>query len=73
MAAATVSPAPAPAIAPDHRIAAIVDPSVQPGWATPKLQAWVLAARCTAATGEGEEGRPLTADHERMVIVADLP
>jgi len=51
----------------------MVDAVCNPEWATPKLQAWLLAVRFTAATGEGEEGRPLTADHERMVIVADLP
>jgi SAM-dependent methyltransferase len=39
----------------------------------PELRDWLLAAGFTAASGYGEDGRPLTADHKRMVIVADLP
>jgi hypothetical protein len=39
----------------------------------PELRDWLLAAGFTAVTGYGEDGRPLTADHKRMVIVADLP
>jgi SAM-dependent methyltransferase len=39
----------------------------------PELRDWLLAAGFTAAAGYGEDGRPLTADHKRMVIVADLP
>jgi SAM-dependent methyltransferase len=38
----------------------------------PELRDWLLAAGFTAVTGYGEDGRPLTADHKRMVIVADL-
>jgi SAM-dependent methyltransferase len=39
----------------------------------PELRDWLLAAGFTAVAGYGEDGRPLTADHRRMVIVADLP
>ena len=39
----------------------------------PGLRDWLLAAGFTAVTGYGEDARPLTADHRRMVIVADLP
>jgi hypothetical protein len=39
----------------------------------PELRDWLLAAGFTAVTGYGEDSRPLTADHRRMVIVADLP
>src|SRR2546430_2061233 len=39
----------------------------------PELRDWLLAAGFTAVTGYGEGGRPLTADHKRMVIVAGLP
>jgi SAM-dependent methyltransferase len=39
----------------------------------PELRDWLLAAGFTAVTGYGEDGRPLTAEHRRMVIVADLP
>jgi hypothetical protein len=39
----------------------------------PDLRDWLLAAGFTAVTGYGEDGRPLTADHQRMVIVAALP
>jgi SAM-dependent methyltransferase len=38
----------------------------------PELRDWLLAAGFTAVSGYGEDGRPLTADHKRMVIVADL-
>jgi SAM-dependent methyltransferase len=38
----------------------------------PELRDWLLAAGFTAVTGYGEDGRPLTADHKRMIIVADL-
>jgi hypothetical protein len=33
---------------------------------------WLLAAGFTAVTGYGEDGRPLTSDHKRMVIIAGL-
>lgn len=39
----------------------------------PELRDWLLAAGFTAVTGYGEDAQPLTADHTRMVIVADLP
>ena len=39
----------------------------------PELRDWLLGAGFTAVTGYGEDSRPLTADHRRMVIVADLP
>ena len=39
----------------------------------PELRNWLLTAGFTAVTGYGEDTRPLTADHRRMVIVADLP
>ena len=38
----------------------------------PELRDWLLAARFTAVTGYGEDGRALTAGHKRMIIVADL-
>ena len=39
----------------------------------PELRSWLLAAGFTAVAGYGEDGRPLTADHQRMIVVADLP
>jgi SAM-dependent methyltransferase len=39
----------------------------------PELRDWLRAAGFAAVTGYGEDGRPLTADHKRMIIVADLP
>ena len=39
----------------------------------PELRDWLLAAGFTTVSGYGEDARPLTADHRRMVIVADLP
>lgn len=39
----------------------------------PELRDWLLAAGFTTVTGYGEDGRPLTAGHKRMIIVADLP
>jgi SAM-dependent methyltransferase len=39
----------------------------------PELRDWLLAAGFATAAGYGEDGRPLTADHKRMIIVADLP
>jgi SAM-dependent methyltransferase len=39
----------------------------------PELRDWLLAAGFTAVTGHGEDARPLTAGHRRMVLVADLP
>jgi SAM-dependent methyltransferase len=39
----------------------------------PELRDWLLAAGFTAVTSYGEDARPLTAGHRRMVLVADLP
>ena len=39
----------------------------------PELRDWLLAAGFTAVTGYGEDARPPTADHKRMVVVAGLP
>jgi SAM-dependent methyltransferase len=39
----------------------------------PELRDWLLAAGFAEVTGYGEDGRPLTADHRRMIIVANLP
>ena len=39
----------------------------------PELRDWLLAAGFSAVTGYGEDARPLTAGHRRMVLVADLP
>jgi SAM-dependent methyltransferase len=39
----------------------------------PELREWLLAAGFTAVSGYGEDGRPLAADHQRMVVVAALP
>src|SRR5450631_3265481 len=39
----------------------------------PELRDWLLAAGFTTVAGYGEDARPLTADHRRMIIVADLP
>jgi SAM-dependent methyltransferase len=39
----------------------------------PELRDWLHAAGFSAVAGYGEDGRPLTADHRRMVIVANLP
>jgi len=38
----------------------------------PELRDWLLTAGFTAVSGHGEDGRPLTAEHKRMVIVAAL-
>jgi SAM-dependent methyltransferase len=39
----------------------------------PELRDWLLAAGFAAVTGYGEDGRSLTADPQRMIVVADLP
>jgi SAM-dependent methyltransferase len=39
----------------------------------PELRDWLLGAGFTAVAGYGEDGAPLTAEHQRMVIVADRP
>jgi SAM-dependent methyltransferase len=38
----------------------------------PELRDWLLAAGFTAVAGYGEDGRALTAAHQRMIMVADL-
>jgi SAM-dependent methyltransferase len=38
----------------------------------PELRDWLLAAGFATVTGYGEDGQPLTADHKRMTVVADL-
>jgi hypothetical protein len=38
-----------------------------------ELREWLLAAGFTAVSGYGEDGRPLAADHQRMVIIAACP
>jgi len=38
----------------------------------PELRDWLLAAGFATVTGYGEDGRPLTADHKRMTVVAGL-
>jgi SAM-dependent methyltransferase len=39
----------------------------------PELRDWMLTAGFAAVTGYGEDAQPLTADHKRMIIVADIP
>lgn len=39
----------------------------------PELRDWLTAAGFTSVTGHGEDGQPLTADHERMIVVARRP
>lgn len=39
----------------------------------PELRDWLLAAGFGKVSGYGQDGRPLTSDHERMVIVANRP
>ena len=41
-------------------------------FAFPELRDWLLAAGFAAVTAYGEDGLPLTSDHKRMVVVADL-
>jgi hypothetical protein len=39
----------------------------------PELRDWLLAAGFITVTGYGEDARPLTAGHRRMIAVAGLP
>ncbi|WP_239133720.1 SAM-dependent methyltransferase [Rugosimonospora africana] len=39
----------------------------------PELRDWLLGAGFATVHGFGEDGKPLTADHRRMVVVAALP
>jgi SAM-dependent methyltransferase len=41
-------------------------------FAFPELRDWLLTAGFASVTGYGEDGRPLTADHERMIVIADV-
>jgi SAM-dependent methyltransferase len=38
----------------------------------PELRDWLLTAGFVGVNGYGEDGRPLTTDHKRMIVVADL-
>jgi SAM-dependent methyltransferase len=42
-------------------------------FAFPELRDWYTAAGFTGVTGYGEDGRPLTIDHNRMIVVAERP
>ncbi|MEH1124180.1 class I SAM-dependent methyltransferase [Micromonospora sp. CPCC 206061] len=42
-------------------------------FAFPELRDWCTAAGFTDVTGYGEDGQPLSIDHNRMVVIADLP
>ncbi|MEU4715295.1 methyltransferase domain-containing protein [Micromonospora purpureochromogenes] len=42
-------------------------------FAFPELRDWCTAAGFIDVTGYGEDGRPLSIDHNRMVVIADLP
>lgn len=42
-------------------------------FAFPELRDWLLAAGFATVRGFGEDGRPLIAEHRRMVVVAALP
>jgi ubiquinone/menaquinone biosynthesis C-methylase UbiE len=39
----------------------------------PELRDWCTASGFTRVSGHGEDGRPLNADHNRMVVIAELP
>jgi hypothetical protein len=39
----------------------------------PEIRDWLLAAGFATVAGYGEDGRPLTASHRRMIVVAGLP
>jgi len=39
----------------------------------PEIRDWLLAAGFAKVAGYGEDGRPLTASHRRMIVVAGLP
>jgi SAM-dependent methyltransferase len=42
-------------------------------FAYPEIRDWLLQAGFAGITGHGEDGRPLAAEHDRMIVVADLP
>jgi len=37
----------------------------------PELRDWLLASGFVSVAGHGEDGQPLTADHKRMIVVAE--
>jgi SAM-dependent methyltransferase len=39
----------------------------------PEIRDWLQTTGFGTVTGYGEDGRPLTAGHKRMIVVADLP
>lgn len=39
----------------------------------PELRDWLVATGFTGVAGHGEDGQPLTADHHRMIVTAELP
>ena len=41
-------------------------------FAFPEMRDWLLEAGFAAVTAYGEDGQPLTANHQRMIVVADL-
>jgi hypothetical protein len=41
-------------------------------FAFPELRDWLIAAGFGSVAACGEDGRRLTADHQRMIVVADL-
>lgn len=42
-------------------------------FAFPEIRGWLQAAGFDTVTAFGEDGHSLTAEHERMIVVADLP
>jgi SAM-dependent methyltransferase len=42
-------------------------------FAFPELRDWCTTVGFTRVTGYGEDGRPLSADHNRMILIAELP
>jgi hypothetical protein len=39
----------------------------------PEIRDWLVAAGFHSVSGFGEDGRPLAAEHDRMIVVADRP
>jgi SAM-dependent methyltransferase len=42
-------------------------------FAFPELRDWFIASGFTSVAGYGEDGQPLKADHNRMIVIAELP
>jgi SAM-dependent methyltransferase len=42
-------------------------------FAFPEIRDWLLQAGFTTVNGYGEDGMPLAAAHDRMILIADLP